>query len=535
MKKVLLLVVAGVLWGAGNCLASGVRLANEGKFGVYVKSIEQVLRLSEEDVDLAMAVLIISEQWNDDVFGRRYITRLDEMAVDIHKLIKSQRMDSKYGAIAVINEYLFKRKGFKTVSEASDPDDLFLHSVLDNKRGYCLSLSVLYLSLAERLGIPLYGVVVPGHFFVRYDDGQVRFNIETTSKGGTASDEHYINKFNVPEGDGDSIYMLNLNKIQTLGCFFSNLGNSYSEVGDMESARKALERAVAINPSLAESRTNLGNIYLQQGFVNDAIDQYMLSLEINSNDAKAHNNLGNAYHKKGWLSEASTEFKEAISLDAEFVEAYKGLALSYCGQEFFDPAQTVLREAMRLEPENGGLYSMSGDFHSQASDYDKAIGRYKEAIRKGAEQAATYFGMGVCYNKLGLADEAIGAYEKAVTVDPGMMSAFINLGNIYFARADYGAAIEQYSRAAELGIDDSSVYYNIGAAYYNQKDYERAVAAYRKAVEIDPTMGDAHSGLALGYYWLGEYEDARRHIEIAQELGAEISKDLLSAIEDKLK
>jgi tetratricopeptide (TPR) repeat protein len=114
----------------------------------------------------------------------------------------------------------------------------------------------------------------------------VRFNIETTSGGGTAPNEHYIKKFKVPAGKEDSIYLRNLSKIETLGCFFNNLGNSYSEIGDMESALRALETAVEINPSLAESRMNLGNIYLKKGWVKDAIDEYRRALRINPNDAK---------------------------------------------------------------------------------------------------------------------------------------------------------------------------------------------------------------------------------------------------------
>ena len=79
-------------------------------------------------------------------------------------------------------------------------------------------------AIGERLGMPLYGVVVPGHFFVRYDDGKTRFNIETTSKGNCADDEHYRVNFNVPDSsDGRSIYLKNLNPHQTLGCFFNNL------------------------------------------------------------------------------------------------------------------------------------------------------------------------------------------------------------------------------------------------------------------------------------------------------------------------
>ncbi|KKK57616.1 hypothetical protein LCGC14_3052680 [marine sediment metagenome] len=233
----------------------------------------------------------------------------------------------------MIDEYLFDELRFKSVSKANDPSDLFLHSVLDRKRGYCLSLSILYLSLGERLGLPLHGVVVPGHFFVRYDDGRVRFNIETTGKGGYADDEHYTNKFKVPQDNQDSIYMMNLNKIQTLGCFFNNLGNSYSDIGNTESALLALERAVEINPSLSESRTNLGNIYLNKDRVKDAIYEYRAALEINPRDAMAHSNLGNAYIKRGWLNDAISQYRISLELDPNFTEVYRNLASTYCKRE----------------------------------------------------------------------------------------------------------------------------------------------------------------------------------------------------------
>ncbi|MFZ0035167.1 MAG: transglutaminase family protein, partial [Sedimentisphaerales bacterium] len=233
--KILLIIVCGLFFMAAASFSKDEPLANDDKEGLYARSIEQVLRLDNEEVDLATAVLIVSEQWSDVVAGRRYLTDLDDMALEIRAKLKEKGLRADFRAIPVINEYLFDELGFQPVSDANDPSDLFLHSVMDRKRGYCLSLSVLYLSLGERLGLPLYGVVVPGHFFVRYDDGRTRFNIETTSKGGYADDEHYINKFKVPK-DNDSIYMTNLNKIQTLGCFFNNLGNSYNEVGNTEQA-----------------------------------------------------------------------------------------------------------------------------------------------------------------------------------------------------------------------------------------------------------------------------------------------------------
>ncbi len=206
------------------------RLANEGKLGLNMYSIERTLSLPEEEIDLGTAALMLSRQWGTPKTFHMYRNKIDDMAQEIFRRLEKNHVRTDYRAIPVISEYLFDELGFESVKTADDPEDLFLHTVIDKKRGYCLSLSVLYLSLGERIGLPLYGVVVPGHFFVRYEDGQRHFNIETTSKGCNAPDEHYIEKFKPPKTES-TIYMKNLTKRETLGCFFNNLGNSYSVVG----------------------------------------------------------------------------------------------------------------------------------------------------------------------------------------------------------------------------------------------------------------------------------------------------------------
>ncbi len=139
-------------------------LANEGKVGLYARSIEQVLRLRADEVDLATATLIISEYWSEMVSGRRYLSELNEMALEIRERLEQRKLRADFRAVPVINDYLFDTLGFSSISEASDPNSLFLHIVMDRKQGYCLSMSVLYLAIGERLGLPLHGVVVPGHF-----------------------------------------------------------------------------------------------------------------------------------------------------------------------------------------------------------------------------------------------------------------------------------------------------------------------------------------------------------------------------------
>ena len=199
MKKATLLITCSLILCIAKPAPGAEQLANAGKNGLYAKSLDQVLRLTPEEVDLATAVLIVSERWSGLVPGRTHLETLDNMAIEVRRRLEEKGLKANYRAIPIINEYLFTELAYKPLKEADDPNDLFLHTVLDKGKGYCLSLSVMYLSLGERLGLPLYGVVVPGHFFVRYDDGRVRFNIETTSKGAVAPDEHYMKKFNVPE------------------------------------------------------------------------------------------------------------------------------------------------------------------------------------------------------------------------------------------------------------------------------------------------------------------------------------------------
>ncbi|MGB2862569.1 MAG: tetratricopeptide repeat protein [Sedimentisphaerales bacterium] len=532
MKKIFSATICILILSSALLAQRHTPLANEGKAGLYARSIEQVIRLRGDEVDLATATLIISEYWSEMVNGRRYLSELDKMALEIRSRLEQNK--PKAMAVKVINDYLFDELGFSSISEASDPNSLFLHTVMDKKQGYCLSMSVLYLAIGERLGLPLYGVVVPGHFFVRYDDGRVRFNIETTSKGGNASDEHYIKKFKVPRLNGRSIYLKNLSKIQTLGCFFNNLGNSYSDVDDMESALLAFERAVEINPTLSESRANLANIYLKKGQVAQAINEYRAALDINPNDAKTHNNLGNAYTQRGSLGYAVSEYTQSIRLDPNFVDGYKNLALVYSKQERYGRAVAELKKAIVLGVEDAGCYSQLGDIYSQMDDYEQAKTQYKKALKIKHDFLDAHYGLAICYSKMGMVEDEILQYNLILAIKPDMLSALVNLGNAYFGQDKYSVAITQYKKAVLLEPNEPMVYYNLGAAYSNNENYVQAVDAYLKAVEIDPGIGDAHYGLAFGFYQLKKYDLAWEHIKTAQDLGVEVTKDQLDAIKSRL-
>lgn len=93
--------------------------------------------------------------------------------------------------IAALNACLLTDRKVKYLSNIYWRDST-LAAALQRQEGNCLSTSTLYVLVGNRLGLPLHMVLVPRHAFVRWDDGKVRINIETTSKGKEIPDSYYL-------------------------------------------------------------------------------------------------------------------------------------------------------------------------------------------------------------------------------------------------------------------------------------------------------------------------------------------------------
>jgi len=94
----------------------------------------------------------------------------------------------------------------------------------------------------------------------------------------------------------------------------NNLGNVLKEQGKLDDAIQSYQRALSLNPDLAEAHNNLGNVLKEQGKLDDAIQSYQRALSINPDYAKAHNNLGNTFQDLGRLDEALERYAQALSI-----------------------------------------------------------------------------------------------------------------------------------------------------------------------------------------------------------------------------
>ena len=135
------------------------RLANRNLKGSQVLTKEEVLKLPSEEIDISRGLLIFQFDDLKDPKGeiQQYEASIDLMALQIaSRLSKKATPEEK---IQEINRFIFQEMQFRFPPHSLYANDIdlytFLPSVLDSRQGVCLGVSILYLSLAQRLNLEL--------------------------------------------------------------------------------------------------------------------------------------------------------------------------------------------------------------------------------------------------------------------------------------------------------------------------------------------------------------------------------------------
>ncbi len=128
--------------------------------------LQQVIFGPEEAVDLAEAALLIASHAYPDLDVAHHLARIEELARTLASRIQPDSGPSQ--RILALNEYMFAELGFAANEENYyDPRNSCLNEVLDRRVGIPITLSLLYMEVGGRIGLPLQGVSFPGHFLVK--------------------------------------------------------------------------------------------------------------------------------------------------------------------------------------------------------------------------------------------------------------------------------------------------------------------------------------------------------------------------------
>lgn len=113
-------------------------------------------------------------------------------------------------------------------------------------------------------------------------------------------------------------------------------------------ARRAYERALDLDPGLAEAHVNLGRLYHEDGSHEKAEGHYRAAIEKDPEYALAHFNLGVLLEDCGRAKEAIAAYHKALQYDPTFADAHYNLALLYEGEGQRDEAFKHLWAARKI-------------------------------------------------------------------------------------------------------------------------------------------------------------------------------------------
>jgi regulator of sirC expression with transglutaminase-like and TPR domain len=123
---------------------------------------------SDESLPLFEAALAIAQDEYPQLPMPEVLARVDSFALALSRRVSKLRQP--IARVDALREHFADELGFRgNANDFHDPENSYLNRVIERRLGIPISLSVLYLELAEQAGVPACGVAFPGHFLVRHD------------------------------------------------------------------------------------------------------------------------------------------------------------------------------------------------------------------------------------------------------------------------------------------------------------------------------------------------------------------------------
>ena len=221
---------------------------------------QRIIGLPETSLDLARAALVIAAEADPSIDVEQELRTIERWAGELRS-----RIDPAWNnlqKLARLRAYVFDDLGFRgDERDYYSPSNSLLHEVMKRRRGIPLTLSILFLELGWRIGMPLEGVGFPGHFLVRLSGEPGDLLLDPFSHACSVHEEdcrRMLLEITGGKLEYDHKLTASVTKRTMLVRLLQNLKGAYLRASDDGGALGAVERLLLLRPGDAEETRDRG-------------------------------------------------------------------------------------------------------------------------------------------------------------------------------------------------------------------------------------------------------------------------------------
>ena len=232
----------------------------------------------ESEINLARAGLIFARSEYPQLDSSWYLGQLDLIASDI--IARQNPNTDMRSRLIAMNEYLFGELGYAgNLEDYYDPRNSYLNEVIDRRVGLPITLSILFIELAERVGIDAKGVSFPGHFLVEVSDGGGDLIVDAFDGGAVLARATFLERLLQRAKPHTSVEVLEAAlrrapKTEILLRQLRNLKAIYVDKGFVEKALNTINHMLVIHQDLLPELLERAALYDSLGYARGAVSDY---------------------------------------------------------------------------------------------------------------------------------------------------------------------------------------------------------------------------------------------------------------------
>lgn len=246
----------------------------------------------ESQQGLAEGALILASEAKSGVDIERNLATLAQLVERVRPSVEAA--PNGIAAVEALNDALFERERFR--GNRQQYDDLrnsFLDDVLARRRGLPITLSILYIEVARRLGLEAHGIGFPGHFLAKVvgiGDAPASEVIIDPFFGRTLSPAECAERLRAAAGDDATLDRHWLRPAAAREIYVRMLNNlklHYLRHGDGLAALGCFDRVLVLAPEAAYEYRDRGLLLEKLDCVRPALEDYTRFLELAPRDENA--------------------------------------------------------------------------------------------------------------------------------------------------------------------------------------------------------------------------------------------------------